>query len=309
MTVWVTGANGFIGRYLTRELADAGHRVHGVGHGALADLERPRRGLTSWINGEIDAANLNLLAAEHGPPSRVFHLAGGSSVGVSIAKPLQDFYRSVVSTAQLLEWLRGAAPECHVIAASSAAVYGPDHRGPIAEAAVLQPMSPYGQHKLMMEQLCSSYALSFGVRTTVARLFSVYGPHLHKQLPWDICCRLARGERTLVLGGTGDEIRDWADVRDVARLLAKIGDEPPQQKFHIVNCGSGRATRVAEFAGLLVKSWGSDAAVRHSGVVRAGDPFSLLADDSQLRRLPFEWRIPIEHGLAGYVRWFKDQIR
>src|SRR5206468_9707518 len=122
----------------------------------------------------------------------------------------------------LLEWLRGSAPESLVIVASSAAVYGAGHGGPIPEDAAVAPMSPYGQHKLMMEQLCQSYAVTFGLRSTVARLFSVYGPHLRKQLLWDICIRLQRGERALVMDGTGAEVRDWIDVRDVARLFAKI---------------------------------------------------------------------------------------
>ena len=309
MIVWITGANGFIGRYLARKLADAGHVVHGIGHGALEDFEKRRLGLQTWLNGEIDAANLNALAAGHGLPSQVFHLAGGSSVGLSITQPFEDFSRTVASTARLLEWLRGSAPESRVIVASSAAVYGADHGGPISEDAVLAPMSPYGAHKLMMEQLGKSYSVSFGIRSTMVRLFSVYGPHLRKQLLWDACSRLQQGERTLVLGGTGDEIRDWTDVRDVARLLTKIGELPQQDAFRIVNGGSGRGTRVAEIADRLVMNWGGDIAVRYSGIVRAGDPFSLLADDASLRGLPFDWRIPIEAGLADYVRWFKDQVR
>jgi UDP-glucose 4-epimerase len=309
MTVWITGANGFIGRYLARELADAGHAVHGVGHGAIEESEKQRFGLQTWLNGEIDAANLNALAAGHGLPSRVFHLAGGSSVGLSIAQPFEDFSRTIASTARLLEWLRSSAPESQVIAASSAAVYGADHSGPISEDAMLAPMSPYGQHKLMMEQLCKSYSVSFGIRSTVVRLFSVFGPNLRKQLLWDICSRLQQGERTLVLGGTGDEIRDWTDVRDVARLLTRIGELPQQEAFRIINGGSGRGTRVAEIANMLVKNWGSEIAVRCSGIVRAGDPFSLLANAASLRRLPFDWRIPIEAGLADYVEWFKDHVR
>ena len=109
-------------------------------------------------------------------------------------------------------------------------------------------MSPYGQHKLMMEQLCNSYAVSFGIRSTVVRLFSVYGPRLRKQLLCDICCRLARGETGLVLGGTGGEIRDWTDVRDVVRLLAKVGELPQRETFWIMNGGSGRGTSIAEIA-------------------------------------------------------------
>ena len=47
MTVWITGANGFIGRHLVRELADAGHAVHGIGHGAIEECDRQRLGLQS----------------------------------------------------------------------------------------------------------------------------------------------------------------------------------------------------------------------------------------------------------------------
>ncbi|MGB6398598.1 MAG: NAD-dependent epimerase/dehydratase family protein, partial [Bradyrhizobium sp.] len=71
MTVWITGANGFIGRYLARELADAGHAVHGIGHGALEESDRLRFGLQTWLNGEIDAANFSALAAGCGLPSKV----------------------------------------------------------------------------------------------------------------------------------------------------------------------------------------------------------------------------------------------
>jgi UDP-glucose 4-epimerase len=309
MTVWITGANGFIGRHLARALADAGHAVDGVGHGALDEAERHPLGLRTWLNGEIDAANLNALAAASGLPSAIFHLAGGSSVGLSIAQPFEDFSRTVAGTARLLEWIRVSAPECRLIAASSAAVYGADHTGAISEDATLTPMSPYGQHKLMMEQLCRSYADTFGVRSTVVRLFSVYGPHLRKQLLWDICSRLQKGERDLVLGGTGAELRDWTDIRDVVRLLAEIDLHPQHEAFELINGGSGRGTSVADIAGMLVQNWGGEISVRYSGSVRVGDPFSLVADDSRLRRLPFDWQVPVARGLGDYVKWFKDQVR
>ena len=309
MTAWVTGANGFIGRHLVRALADRGHNVHGIGHGAIEDVDRERLGLGMWLNGDIDATNLNALAGRSGLPSMIFHLAGGSSVGMSIAQPFEDFSRTVVSTARLLEWLRGSAPECRLIVASSAAVYGSEHDGPISEVAALAPMSPYGQHKLMMEQLCRSFADTFGLRSTIARLFSVYGPHLRKQLFWDVCSRLHKGERTLMLGGTGAEVRDWTDVRDVVRLFATISELPQRENYQIINGGSGQGTRVVDVVGMLVNKWGGDIVVRFSGAVRAGDPFSLVADDAQLRRIRFGWQIPVGQGIAEYVPWFKDHVR
>jgi UDP-glucose 4-epimerase len=309
MSSWVTGANGFIGRHLVRELAGAGHVVHGVGHGALDPADARALGLQTWINGEVDAANFSALAATHGLPSQVFHLAGGSSVGLSIARPFEDFSRTVASTARLLEWLRSFAPESQLVVASSAAVYGADHTGPIAESAALAPMSPYGHHKLMMEQLCRSYAQSFGLHCTVVRLFSVYGPNLRKQLLWDICSRLGSEERSLNLGGTGTEIRDWTDVRDVVRLLVRVAEKVRHDDFRVINGGSGRGTSVAGIADGLIRNWGSNTVVRYSGAARPGDPKSLLADDGRLRDLNFDWRISLERGLADYVEWFRGQAR
>ena len=151
--------------------------------------------------------------------------------------------------------------------------------------------------------------LTFGLKSAVARLFSVYGPHLRKQLLWEICTRLQRGERTLVLGGTGAEVRDWIDVRDAARLFAKIAEVSQRESCQVINGGSGLSTTVSDIAGMLVTRWGGNVAVRFSGAARPGDPFSLLADDAKLRRLPFDWQIPVARGIIDYVSWFEDQAR
>jgi UDP-glucose 4-epimerase len=95
----------------------------------------------------------------------------------------------------------------------------------------------------------------------------------------------------------------------VVRLFARINAHPQRETFEIINGGSGRGTTVAEIAGMLVENWGGEISVRYSGSVRAGDPFSLLADDARLRGLPFDWQIPVGRGIGDYVRWFKDQVR
>jgi UDP-glucose 4-epimerase len=308
MKIWVTGAKGFIGGYLARELANCGHEVHGIGHGALEDPEKHRLGIQVWLNGEIDGANLNTLASRGGLPDLAFHLAGGSSVGLSISQPYEEFSRTVIGTAKLLEWLRSCAPECRLISISSAAVYGANHKGPIPKDGLTLPMSPYGQHKLIMEQLCRSYGITFGLRSTIVRLFSVYGPHLRKQLLWDLCSRLNKGERTIILGGTGAERRDWTDVRDVVKLLVKMIDWRQSEPHEIINGGSGVGTPVAQIAELLIKNWGGNLAFKFSGVVREGDPFSLVSDLTSGSGPHFDWQIPVEQGLADYVSWFKRCI-
>jgi UDP-glucose 4-epimerase len=200
------------------------------------------------------------------------------------------------------------SPQSRLIAASSAAVYGSGHSGPISEQGALMPVSPYGRHKLMMEQLCRSYALSYGIGSTVVRLFSVYGEGLRKQLLWDVCSRLQENSGELVLGGTGEEVRDWCDVRDVVRLLAMLAQLPQAEPLRLINGGSGQAMRVSEVASLLAGHWGK-VSVRFSGTVRAGDPFSLLADDAALRAMGFAWHVRPAQGIADYVRWFRDRAR
>lgn len=97
----ITGARGFVGRHLARALHRQGYKVCGVGHGAWNEFERAARGVDYWLNGEISKRNLDIVLADMGKPEVVFHLAGGSSVGPSIAAPEEDFRRSVLSAAEL----------------------------------------------------------------------------------------------------------------------------------------------------------------------------------------------------------------
>jgi UDP-glucose 4-epimerase len=66
---------------------------------------------------------------------------------------------------------------------------------------------------------------------------------------------------------------------------------------------------VARVAARLAECWGGTVSVQYSGVVRAGDPLSLLSDDAMRRTLSFDWAIRVEQGLADYVSWFKGQVR
>ncbi len=304
--VWITGAHGFIGRHLARGLASQGHTVTGIGHGAWPQAEAARWGVSAWINGEISASNLKQMQQIAGLPERVFHLAGGSSVGAAFASPHEDFTRTVVSTAHLLEWLRQHAPAVPMAAISSAAVYGAGHASAIAEDARPAPYSPYGAHKLMMEDLCRSYAANFGLPLLLPRLFSVYGAELKKQLLWDLCSKLATGG-AVELGGTGKELRDWTHVRDVAcaldRAIYLASDQAP-----VLNMATGQATSVRDIASAVALHWVSadaETSINFNGRSRTGDPFSLVANIDRMHSQGIECLIPVTQGIAEYVDWFR----
>ncbi len=302
--IWITGGRGFIGRHLARLIEAEGNSVFGIGHGLWPAEEYSKWGFGGWCNGDVAAENFSRLLQISGMPDVVYHLAGGSSVGASFQSPHEDFFRTVESSARLLEWLRLHAPDVHLVCVSSAAVYGASHSGAIAENDVVQPYSPYGTHKFMMETLCHSYAENFGLQVTIIRLFSVYGSGLEKQLIWDLCCKLARtNDNAVTLGGSGNELRDWLHVADAASLLWLARNRCVDGS--ILNGGTGIATSIREVATLVSEAWGGQHRIDFSGEARSGDPFSLVADCNAAAHFGFRPAVTLSQGIEETVRWFK----
>jgi UDP-glucose 4-epimerase len=264
----------------------------------------PATGLSYWINSEISFESLSLLSEVSGRPDFVFHLAGGSSVGLSLQSPFEDFTRTTVTTSRLLDWLRINAPQSKVIVASSAAVYGNAQNGPANTALQPAPESPYGFNKLLMELICREYAQIFGLRIAVVRLFSVYGESLRRQLLWDLSVKLRSEKGPVVLGGTGEELRDWVHVGDAVRML-QMCSAIASRNCPLIDGGSGRATSVRNVAELLIEVSGREAKVEFSGVSRAGDPKILVANPAVLGEIGYESQVQLVDGLGRYAKWFE----
>jgi UDP-glucose 4-epimerase len=288
---FVTGAGGFLGGAVAASLVGAGWRVAGF------DITPGRaEGCAHWITGEVRQDALARAAADLGMPEVVFHAAGGSSVGASMADPEGDLRRTVGSLRETLAFLKAEAPLARLIYPSSAAVYGAAELGPVPETAWLQPISPYGRHKMQAE---FDIAMS-GVNAVVLRFFSLYGPGLRKQLLWDLARRLAAKPVQLELSGTGEELRDFLFIDDAVRLVGLATGAPRM----ILNGGWGEAVTVREAAGILARALGSDARIGFSGEARAGDPQALVADISTARRAGFEPQVAFGDGVRRYARWF-----
>jgi len=303
-TVLITGARGFVGRHLARELNQQGIQVCGIGHGAWTEAECSEWGINYWINGDVSKRNLEIIQANFNTPDVVYHLAGGSSVGPSLSAPEEDFRRSVLSAAELLEWARIEAPEARLVLASSAAVYGAGHISKIQETDALSPYSPYGYHKRIAEELFESYGKNFGLHVAIVRLFSVYGAELKKQLLWDVCTRLNKDPSTLQLGGTGDELRDWFHISDAVKLL-RIAAECSNTDGFYINGGNGLAITVRQIAEHLCIEWGQNTQLEFSGIGRQGDPQYLVANIDKANSLGFDPQMTWQKGVSNYVEWFK----
>ena len=300
----MTGARGFLGRHVARHLRALDWRVVGVGHGAWTREDAEAWGVSTWREAEIDLRALLDLAAASGPPELVFHAAASASVAYSLEHPLLDFQRTVATTAVVLEALRTAAPGALIVYPSSAAVYGVVTKDPIAEPTPIAPLSPYGVHKAMAEQLCLTHGQHFGLRCAVIRYFSLYGPGLRRQIVWDLVQKITANPAEVVLDGTGDETRDFLHVEDAARIVSPIvhmtRDEPV-----VINGGSGHAVSIRELAGVVAGELGEHTVIRFSGTRRQGDPPYHEADVTRLAQLGFEPGWTLREGVRDYLAWLR----
>ena len=302
-TAVVLGAAGFVGRHVARVLAQQGCHVLGLGHGQWSAAEWRFWGLSKWLEADIGLEALDRLDVA-ATPRCVVHCGGSGAVSYSYAHPLDDFKRATQSTAAVLEWIRLRAPDaCRFVLVSSAAVYGDQGDSDATENSVRSPISPYGVHKLAAESLCESYSRFFGVRSSIVRLFSVYGEGLRKQLLWDALTKFDQGQNQFF--GTGNELRDWIHVDDAASLLALAG-LAPQSTFEVYHGGFEHAT-TRELLGRLALAYGHAQGVAFNGETHKGNPRRLTSDCGHTSRL-LGWspRIHLEEGLARYTSWFKS---
>lgn len=298
----VTGAAGAIGRHCVGQLRERGWTVGGVGHG---DPQWKDGEIDHWLAGPVTAENLDRVGERIGTPELIVHLASGSSVGASLTAPLDDFDRIVMTGVRMMDWVWKNAPQARLSLASSAAVYGNAYLGPIDEAASPAPLSPYGHHKLMMEQNARFWGRSFGIRSAIVRLFSVYGPGLRKQLVYDLCSKLADAPEEIVLGGTGTETRDWLWIGDAARMMIEAG-ALASTEAPVLNACTGHAAPVDEVAGRLAALWGGRTSIRYNGNVRPGDPVHMNGATGLLAEAGISAEVMLDEGLERTVNFWRQ---
>lgn len=299
----VTGAHGFLGRHVSRVFSDEGYIVKGIGHGTWLRSEWQDWGLSEWHSCNITLESLGSYVQQ---PDVIIHCAGSGSVEYSLSHPMQDFERTVLTSLTLLEFLRLHSPKTSLIYPSSAAVYGTVRNLPIMESTPLNPISPYGVHKKIVEELIQSYAQHFSIPVAIVRFFSLYGPGLRKQLIWDACKKIEKGD--LDFFGTGYEIRDWLHVQDAARLLLTLSFHKSPNTV-IVNGGTGVGTTVNEIVTMIGGKFNNKDFPHFSKVQKMGDPPGYIADIKKATSLGWMPQYDLHKGIEEYVYWYLSGVR
>jgi UDP-glucose 4-epimerase len=302
MKAIVTGAAGFLGRYCSKELASQGYQVIGLD---IVPFENFKEwGLSTYIQTECKTMALKDATKGSGAPEVIIHCAGSGSVPHSYQSPYQDFVSNVNTTLEVLEYCRTENPNIKLVIPSSAAVYGVIENMPIAEESPLSPVSPYGFHKKIIEDLANSYSTNFKTKVCLVRLFSLYGKGLKKQILWDACEKAAANNFNF--SGRGEEVRDFLHVTDAARLLV-FATNFSTDKCVRINGGTGVGMRISEILKLVGSHWSPQKQPVFSQEARIGDPANYIADTTQLKDWGFTPGKSLEEEIKNYIKWYKEE--
>jgi UDP-glucose 4-epimerase len=300
----ITGSRGFIGGSVGRFAATLGWSVVGLSRSAQPDSDWPGDHLC--IDVSTDAIEQILRSAR---PDVIIHAAGPASVRDSFREPLADLRAAILGWGNVLDAVRRSESQPLVVYLSSAAIYGQPESLPIAENAPQKPLSPYGYHKVLGEQMAAEYVSCFGLKCLVARVFSVIGPRQRRLLVWELVRQALQTDGSVNVRGTGAETRDYLYVDDLARaLLALARNTGALNELEIVNVASGVETRVSELAELIASMASTPRAVKYQGLKSVADPQRWVADTSRLTQLLGPWhpRGSKESVLACLDAWRQD---
>ena len=310
MRVFVTGADGFVGRRLVRALLAERHDVTAgcrPGGPAPQDWLGADAKLVRCLPLELaDRAPLDLGAA---PLDALVHLAAVSSGSDARNDPLTAWEINVVGTVRLLEAIavrrRSGGENPRVLLVSSGEVYGPGPSSPRRETDPVEPVAPYGATKAAAELAALESWRRTGLEVIIARSFPHIGPGQSPRfvVP-DFVERLKQarreGRRTVPTGNL-EPVRDFLDVSDVAAAYLALLERGAAGQVYNVARGSGISVR--ELFDRLARLLEVEAVPSPDpALVRNADIPYLVGDPAKLERAT-GWRptITLDETLRGIV--------
>ena len=293
----ILGAAGFIGSRLVNRLLTGNEFERLILAGYGVSDHYGTLGITT-VDGLVDTKLLDLCPR----PDVVFFAAGGASVGISFEEPCLDFKLSIPSLVDLLDKLRTCWIGTRLVYISSAAVYGESASLSTSVHSTLRPLSPYGLHKKLSEELITFDQTRNRLEGIIVRPFSVYGPGLKKQLLWDALNKAELGKYSFF--GTGQEMRDWVFVDDLVSLL--VDTALYSERFpSILNVGTGTAISVENILRKLFLTNGVAQAPVFVNEGKVGDPCNLVASAIEQESYRNYFRTSLDQGIECYVDWYR----
>jgi UDP-glucose 4-epimerase len=301
--ILITGGAGYIGGTVARLLLAQGHAVTIVDN-FIHSKPSALPAQAAFEEADIADAVVMTRILSAAKFDGVLHFAALIEAGESMKQPSLYFRANTLATLSLLEALVATGTQ-NLVFSSTAAVYGEPETTPILETARLAPTNPYGESKLLVEQMLKWFNRIHGLRYAALRYFNVAGaipgygeahePESHL-IPIILDAALGRRKNISIYGDDyptpdGTCIRDYIHIEDLARahVLALAALQNPATETPLLyNLGNGRGFSVLEVIEAARRVTGHAIPVeRHPR--RPGDPAILVASSEKIQR-ELNWR-------------------
>jgi UDP-glucuronate 4-epimerase len=329
----VTGAAGFIGYHVSRQLLARGDTVVGVDnlndyycvklkHDRLAGLTKE----PGFTFRQLDVSDRESEAElfETGRFDRVIHLAAQAGVRYSITNPSAYVESNLVGFVNVLEGCRHSGVQ-HLVYASSSSVYGANKKLPFAiDDPVDHPLSLYAATKKANELMAHSYSHLYQLRTTGLRFFTVYGPWGRPDMAIWLFVEAILNDKPINVFNNGKMRRDFTYIDDIVEGVVRVADRIPEANanqppiaspgtsaapFRIYNIGNNEPIELLRLVELVESCVGKKAR-KNLLPMQLGDVLETYADvDDLMRDVGFRPRTPIEVGIGRFVDWYRDYHR
>jgi len=317
MKILITGISGFVGSHLAEHFLNTGtHEVFGT-----IKWRSDRQNILHFqdkitlVECDIKDAFAMQKLVQDVRPQQIFHLAAQSYVPFSWCTPQETLSTNIIGEVNLFEAVRAAriSPRIHI--AGSSEEYGmvrPDEV-PITEKNPLRPLSPYGVSKVAQDLLGYQYFKSYGMQIIRTRAFNHTGPRRGEVFVTSNFARqVVEIEKTkrepVIRVGNLDAVRDFLDVRDVARAYALALEKGEPGDFYNIASEKGMKIRdildkIVDLAGVKIKIEQDPSRLRPSDV-------ELLIGSAEKFRNRTGWQpeIPFEQTLQDLLDYWRSRI-
>jgi UDP-glucose 4-epimerase len=324
--ILVTGGTGYIGSHTVVKLIESGFEVVILDNlsnskiSVIDHIEKITNKRPLFIEGDIrDQSLLNKLFGDQ-KIDAVIHFAGLKAVGESVLEPLKYYENNVGGSISLLEAMKEANVN-NMVFSSSATVYGEPKELPIKEDHPLNPTNPYGETKLVVENLLRDlYRSSPHWKIFILRYFNPVGAHQSGLIGEDpngipnnlfpYIAKVASGaiKELKVFGddydtkdGTG--VRDYIHVIDLADAHLKALEKLSQSKCEVINLGTGQGYSVLEIIKNFEKV--SNCKINYTITDRRGGDIATCFGDASIAENLIKWKakLSIDRMCEDLWRW------
>ena len=340
-TILITGAAGFIGSNLVKELFNTVDDIKIIGIDNMNDyydvsikeyrLEKINKLNKNFIfiKGDISVKDtIDNLFNEY-KPRVVVNLAAQAGVRYSITNPDAYIKSNLIGFYNILEACRHNEVE-HLVYASSSSVYGSNKKVPYStDDKVDNPVSLYAATKKSNELMAHAYSKLYNIPSTGLRFFTVYGPAGRPDMAYfGFTNKLLKGE-TIEIFNYGNCKRDFTYIDDIVEGVKRVMQGAPDKKlgedglpippYAVYNIGNQNPENLLDFvdilqqelidAGVLPKDYDFEA---HKKLVpmQPGDVPITYADTTPLEQdFGFKPSTPLRTGLRNFAKWYKEFYR